>query len=160
VSAGLPGEQGPAGPTLGWYKQGDWAAEGDLPLTVGGTILQITLPYISESSACFGSATFELVNHGPVDATVNCNVGNTMGHELFVPVNQLSDSSQGGVWGSDISTFTLTGMSTFNEMRLECRIQNWQGQGQGQGPVPDVRIRRGSLEATYVSVLNSETLTP
>lgn len=103
---GAPGEQGPPGPTLGYYVQ---AQDVEMPIaaTPGYTTpLVLDLPDTEAQAGYLGSATFTLVNYGDVDAQVNCNVGNRMGHELFVPVNQLSNPSAGGFWPQNAITHT------------------------------------------------------
>jgi hypothetical protein len=155
---GAPGEQGPPGPpgpALGYYVQ---AQDVELSITTEGyTIpLSLDLPEVEPPAGYLGSATFTLVNYGDVDAQVNCNVGSRMGHELFVPVNQQSDPSGGGFWAQNLATFTLTGASSSGGMVLGCQIVGWIGSESGT-PAPDVRFRRGSMEAIYISELDDQT---
>ena len=151
---GPVGPQGPPGPSLGYYVQKDVTAS-EIPIAAdpGRThLLQLQLDPVNDPGAYLLSATFVLVNYGPVDASVNCGVGNRMGHELFVPVNQLSAGMPGGVWTQNLTMVTLTGVAQ-STTALGCSIFGWPG----TGPAPVITFRRGSLSAVYVSNLDDQT---
>jgi hypothetical protein len=164
ASAANPGgeaAQGTGPRTLAYHVQRDVTGE-EIPILVTQeppytNVLEIHLPPISGKEAYLGTATFTLVNFGPTDANVHCGVGNRMGHELFVPVNQLSNPSLGGMPGADSATYTLTGLIGHAEsMALGCHLFTWVGAAQGT-PAPDVGFRRGTLEVLYVSKLRDLT---
>jgi hypothetical protein len=155
-------EQAPRGKTVAYYVQRD-VTDDEIPILVTQeppytNVLEVELPDITGRRAYLGTATFTLVNFGTVDAEIHCAVGNRMGHELFVPVDQLSDPSLGGMPEQNVATYTLTGLvEGGGSMALGCHLVNWVGFGQGT-PAPEVGFRRGSLEVVLVSKLVDQTV--
>ncbi len=163
---GQAGEPGPAGVTYAGYSQhtledtngGDEIVLPYTPPPTGQPLMisMLQLPQPPEGGGYLGTATFELRNNGAADAHVVCNVGNRMAHELFVPYDQLSNHELGGVYTSNSSLFTITGLSDFGGMPFACGVVGWQG-GDPQPPQPEIVVAAYSLSAVLVAEVEDQT---
>lgn len=160
---GVPGEQGdkgdpgPAGMAVGGYVQ--LTLEDHDPVTLVAsqtTVASLTLPSLPPGGGYLGTVTFEVVNNGSADADLVCNLGNRMAFALFVPFDQLSDHSLGGVSTSNSSLFTMSGLSDYGGIELRCGILGWQGRPEGD-PQPEILVVAYTLSAIAMDSIDEQT---
>lgn len=122
-------------------------------------LLVMTLPDLASGEGYLLTATFTLVNKSAsdiataADAGVTCNLGNLMGiTDLMVLADGISPEmtalDAGGIYSSNRRSFTLTGISDFNQARLECAIGSWTG----LRDMPTITFAGGYMTAQKVSV--------
>jgi hypothetical protein len=119
-------------------------------------LLRMSLPEPGTGESYLLTATFTLVNKSDTDlataadAGLICNLGNLMGiSDQVVPANGVSalGPDAGGMYSSNRRTFTLTGISDYNQASLECAI----GNSTAGRDVPNIRFVGGYLTAQKVS---------
>lgn len=158
---GLPGEKGDtgepgaAGMAVGGYVQRTLEDNNPVTLAVGSqtTVASLTLPEPPAGGGYFLTATFEVVNKGIADADMVCNLGNRMGYPLFVPFDQLSDHALGGVYTSNRSLFTISGLSDYGGAELSCNILTWQ---EG-APEPEIVVTAYNVSAIAMDSIDDQT---
>lgn len=141
--------------TSQYYRPGDPGP--DLSSSMS-PLLVMTLPDVATGEGYLLTATFTLVNKSATpdiataaDAGVTCVLGNLMGiTDLLVPADGISPalSGVGGLFSSNRRSFTLTGISDFNQGNLACGIANWSS---GQD-IPTITFAGGYMTAQKVSV--------
>jgi hypothetical protein len=117
------------------------------------TIVSLNTGSLPAGGGFLVTATFELRNHGDVDASVNCSVGNVTNVELTVPVNP-APPGQGGLFSSSIQTFTLNGVSTGGNAPLVCELLDWRN-NTGPASAPDVSVRKAFITAQRIDQLSA-----
>jgi len=146
-----------------WYTKQDYQP-GDPGTNLSqahSPLLAMTLPDLASGEGYLLTATFTLVNKSAsdiataADAGVTCNLGDLMGiTDLMVPADGISPEmtalDAGGIFSSNRRSFTLTGISSFNQGRLECVIGSWTG----LRDMPTITFAGGHMTAQKVSLMS------